>query len=89
MIKSAKKVKNGKKISLCLKRKVSGAKGYQVVYASSKKFKKKKTKTIRSIKTTLSGISKKKTYYIKVRAYKLERSGKKVYGSYSKVKRVK
>lgn len=89
VIKSAKKVKNGKKISLCLKRKVSGAKGYQVVYASSKKFKKKKTKTIRSIKTTLSGISKKKTYYIKVRAYKLERSGKKVYGSYSKVKRVK
>ena len=89
VIKSAKKTKNGKKISLCLKRKVSGAKGYQVVYASSRKFKKKKTKTIKSIKTTLSGISKKKTYYIKVRAYKLDGSGKKVYGSYSKVKRVK
>lgn len=89
LIKSAKKIKKGKKISLCLKKKIKGAKGYQIVYAINKKFKKKKTKTIKSIKTTLSGISKKKTYYIKVRAYKLDSSGKKVYGKYSKVKRVK
>ena len=69
--------------------KVSNAKGYRIVYSTNKNFKKDctKYKTITATKATLTKLTKKKTYYIKVCAYKVV-DGKKVYGSYSKVKKV-
>lgn len=70
--------------------KVSGAKGYQITYATNSKFTKgkkvvnttKRTKTIQKLK-------KGKTYYVRVRAYKKDSTGRKVYGKYSTVKKIK
>lgn len=68
------------------------ASGYQIFSATNSKFTKgKKTVTVKSNKTTKKTVSKlkaKKTYYVKVRAYKTV-SGKKVYGAYSAVKKIK
>ena len=82
--------KNKKKKSVVLSWKtVSGAKGYQLQYAMNKKFtKKKKSKLTAKAKFTVKKLKKKRTYYFRVRAYKL--NGKtKVYGKWSKVKKVK
>lgn len=81
------KNKKGKKISLSWK-KIKDAKGYQIQYADNKKWKKKKSKWTKKTKYTIKKLKKKKTYYIRVRAYKLDGS-KKMYGSWSKVKKVK
>ena len=72
-------------------KKVSGAKGYQIAYSTSRKFKKKQTKykTTASRSKTLTRLKKNRTYYVKVRAYKKDSTGKKVYGKYSKVKKVR
>ena len=88
-IKSAKNKKK-RKIALTWK-KVKGAKGYKVQYSTSKKFAKKKTKTkyCKKTKLTLKKLKKKKKYYIRVRAYKLQGTRKKLYGKWSKVKTVK
>ena len=67
---------------------VKGAKGYQLQYALSKKFKKKKSIQTKKTKYTIKKLKKKKTYYIRVRAYKMN-GKKKVYGKWSKVKKVK
>ena len=69
--------------------KVSNAKGYRIAYSTNKNFKKDctKYKTITATKATLTKLTKKKTYYIKVCVYKVV-DGKKVYGAYSKVKKV-
>lgn len=77
-----------KKKSLTIKlKKVSGAKGYQIVYATDKKFKKgKRTMTSKSSTITIKKLKSKKTYYVKARAYKMDNKGKKVYGNYSTVK---
>ncbi|WP_256133753.1 hypothetical protein [Anaerovorax odorimutans] len=67
------------------------ASGYQVVIAKNSKFSKgKKTATIKSNKTTsktFKKLSKNKNYYVKVRAYK-KAGSKKIYGSYSKTKKI-
>ena len=61
--------------------------GYQIAYKYGKSGKYKKvtttklTKKIRKLKT-------KKYYYVKVRAYK-KIDGKKYYGTYSKIKKIK
>ncbi len=89
IIKQVKRNKTGKKIIIQLKKKVKGAKGYQIAYATNKKFKKKKLKTIKGLKGTLSGIKKKKVYYVKVRAYILDVEGAKIFGKWSKVKKAK
>lgn len=65
--------------------------GYEIQYATSKSFKKAKTTTVKKYKTTSKTIKKlkaKKTYYVRVRTYKTV-DGKKVYSSWSKVKKVK
>ena len=67
---------------------VKGAKGYQLQYALSKKFKKKKSIQTKKTKYTIKKLKKKKTCYIRVRAYKMN-GKKKVYGKWSKVKAVK
>lgn len=85
------KLKNAKskQMSIKLKKKVSGAKGYEMVYATDKKFKKNK-KTVRFTGTskTVKKLKKGKTYYVKVRAYKLDSTNNRVYGNYSSVKKV-
>jgi len=85
-----KSVKNNKKKSFKIKwKKVKGAKGYQVKYALNKKFTKgKKVKNTKKLSLIVKKL-KKKTYFVKVRAYTLTKDGKKVYGSWSKIKKVK
>ena len=67
---------------------VKGAKGYQLQYALNKKFKKKKSVQTKKTKYIIKKLKKKKTYYIRVRAYKMN-GKKKVYGKWSTVKKVK
>ena len=69
-------------------KKVSGANGYEVKYATKKNFKKAKTVTVKATKgkVVIKKLKAKKKYYVKVRAYKMHR-GQKYYGAYSKVKK--
>lgn len=67
---------------------VSGAKGYQIVYAKNSKFKSSKTVNLSGKSKKITSL-KKGTYYVKVRAYKTDSTGKKVYGKYSTTKKVK
>lgn len=71
--------------------KVSGASGYQVMWSTYKNFSKNyKTKSVKakySSKTVTTAQSK-KTYYVRVRAYKTI-NGKKVYSQWSSTKKVK
>ena len=86
------KVKNKKKKKIVVKwRKKTNVAGYQIQYALNKKFtKKKKSKWVGKKKSskTISKLKKGKKYYIRVRAYR-KKSGKKLYGKWSKVKKVK
>ena len=82
--------KKGKKLSITLKKKVSGATGYEVKISTNKNFKKSvKTVYFTKTSTTITKLTKNKTYYVKVRAYKKDSKGKKIYGSYSTVKKIK
>ena len=88
---SFKSAKNSKSKKILLKyKKISGAKGYEISYSTNKKFKKAVTKK-NTAKTsyTISKLKKGKTYYVRIRAYKMDSTGKKVYGKYSSVKKVK
>lgn len=72
---------------------VSGATGYEVQASTSKSFSSKTTKKVtikkaKSTKTTIKKLTKGKSYFVKVRAYKTV-DGKKVYGAWSSVKSVK
>ena len=84
--KTAKNTK-GRKLTANWK-KTSEADGYQIQYAPNKKFKKAKSKTVKSTSVTLKKLKKKTTYFVRVRAYKTA-DGKKVYGKWSSVKKVK
>lgn len=83
--------KNSKSKQIALKyKKVSGAKGYEISYSTDKNFKKSVTKkTTTRTSCNLTKLKKGKTYYVRVRAYKKDSAGKKVYGSYSKVQKIK
>lgn len=75
-------------------KKVKGANGYEVSYSTSKKFTKKttKTKTIKNNKTlklTIKKLKAKKKYYVRVRAFKYDSYGKKIYGKWSQIKKIK
>lgn len=84
-----KSVKAGGKGKIVVKwKKSTAAKGYQLQYSTSKKFKSKKTKTTNKTSLTIKKLKKKKTYYIRVRAYKTV-NGKKSYGKWSSVKKIK
>lgn len=67
----------------------NGVKGFEYVYAKDSSFKRKFRLRTKKNPKTLSKLMKKKKYYIKVRAYKLDSTGKKIYGIYSRVKKVK
>lgn len=66
-----------------------GVTGYQIQYATNKKFKKAKSKKVKgsSYYKSISGLSK-KAYYVRIRAY-YKTGGKVYYGSWSNVKKVK
>ncbi len=83
-------VKNvkGRKLSVKIK-KLSGVKGYEISYAANKKFKSAKKKITSKTTITLTKLKKGKTYHVRVRAYKLDSKGKKVYGKWSNIKKVK
>ena len=83
--------KNSKSKQILLKyKKVSGAKGYEISYSTDKKFKKAVTrKNTTKTSYTISKLKKGKTYYVRIRAYKVDSTGKKVYGKYSSMKKVK
>ncbi len=79
------KKKAGKKIKLSWK-KVKVSKGYQVRYAKKASFKKAKTKTTNKTFITMKK-QKSKYTFVQVRAYRLD-GKKKVYGAWSKVKKI-
>lgn len=88
-IKSVKGKKNGFKITW---KKVSGVKGYQIKYSTNKYFfesltKSKNVKKAKTTSATVKNLRKGKTYFVKVRTYKIVK-GKKVYSDWSKVKTV-
>ena len=85
---SALKLKQKKRTVTASWKKLTGAKGYQICYSTSKKWKGKKQKLVTKNKAVIKNLKKKKTYYFRVRAYRLE-GAKKVYGAWSGVKKIK
>jgi uncharacterized repeat protein (TIGR02543 family) len=84
-------LKNSKANQLTVKlNKVDGSKGYEITYATDKGFTSTpNTVTITGTSTTLKDLTKGNTYYVKIRAYKIDSSGEKVFGKYSSVKKIK
>jgi hypothetical protein len=84
-------VKNNKKKSLQVKwKKVSNVKGYEVQYAYDSKFtKNRKTKKVQTNSVTLKKLKKGKICYVRVRPYRQDASGNKIYGDWSKAKKIK
>ena len=82
------KVKAAKKKLNISWKKVSKADGYQVQYSTNKSFKKAVTVNVKKCSLTVSKVKSKKTYYVRVRAYK-NNGAKKVVGAYSKTLKVK
>ena len=83
--------KKSKKYKVLIKyKKVSHAYKYEIQYSTNRKFKASKTKTRRTkkIKYTITKLKNKKTYYIRVRAYRYQ-FGERVYGKWSKVRKLK
>lgn len=87
VIKKLKNVK-GKKVTVTLSKKVSGATGYQVAYAEKSSMKGEKKESFKGISVTVKGLKKKKTYYIRVRAY-TKKNGETIYGNWSSKKSIK
>lgn len=90
-LKSVKKAK--KAFTAKWKKQATQVTGYQVQYSKSKKFtgKTTKVKTVSGAKKTskkITKLSKKKTYYVRVRTYKTVK-GVKYYSAWSKAKKVK
>ncbi len=64
--------------------------GYQIAVCTSKKFKKGVKYYITSkTNKTIKGLKKGKTFYVRVRAFKVNSAKRRVYGAWSKVKKVK
>ena len=83
-VKNVKVKAKKKKLNVSWK-KVSGAKGYKVTYATNNKFTKgKKTSIVKKNKITIKNLKSNKKYYIKVRAFN-NANGKKNFGPWSKV----
>ena len=90
VLKVGKTTKNKAKVTW---KKVKKATGYEIQYTTKGFGNKKDTKTIKVSKAKITSaqlkkLKKKKTYYIRVRAYKMN-GKKKVYGKWSTVKKVK
>ena len=88
-IKRIRRYQRGRKVKVYL-RKLKGVRSYQIKISTSKKFKKKRTRTryVRKTRFIMTGLKKKKTYYMKVRACVI-RSGKRYFGKWSAKKKIK
>lgn len=83
-------LKAGKKYITLNWKTITGSTGYQIQYSISKNFAKAKTVKIAGAKkhsTTIKKLTSKKTYYVRVRAYRIA-NRKTVYGSWSGSKKV-
>lgn len=85
---SSVKNQSGKKMAVAVK-KISGAAGYQIRYSTNSKLKSAKTVVTKTTSATIKSLKKNKTYYVQVRAYKLDSAGNKIYGSWSGTSSVK
>ncbi len=88
---SISKLLKGKKRFTVKWKKVRGVDGYQIQYSQKKNMKKAKKKTVKGAarKTlTVKKLKAKKTYYVRIRAYK-KINGKYKYSKWSKIRRVK
>lgn len=81
------KAKSNNKVSLSWAA-VENAEGYEIVYSTSKNFKKAKTKTVTGKTAGKTKKIKDATCYVKVRAYTTDYNGEKVYGEFSDVKKI-
>lgn len=81
-------VKKKKKKSIAISwKKAVKVSGYEVQFADNSKFNKKRRKLVKNTQITLKNLKKKK-YYIRVRAYRID-GKKKVYGKWCKIKKLK
>ena len=84
--------RNGSKVALIWKKQATQTSGYQIQYATDKKFTKdKQLVTVSGAKKTsmtIKNVPEDKSYYFRIRTYKTV-NGKKVYSAWSKVKKVK
>ncbi len=64
---------------------VKGADGYLIQYSTNKNMKNAKTVSSTTLKKNIYNLKKGTTYYVRVRAYKVDSAGKKVCGKYSAV----
>lgn len=86
-----KKVVKGKKSFTVKWKAVKAADGYQIQYSTSKKFKNKKTVTVKKAKTAKKTVKKLKSgkkYYVRIRTFKTI-NGNKEYSKWTKAKTVK
>lgn len=82
------KSKKSRRITYSFKK--VNATGYQYQWSTHRNFKSNfLTKNTKSTKVTIKTAQSRRRYYVRVRAYKTERGGKKIYGKWSNVKRVK
>jgi len=89
VVKKAKiKLKAKKKAVLITCSSKKGADGYQVTYGRKKKAKGNKI-TFKGKKITAVRLKSGKKYYFKARPYKIDSRGKKIWGTWSKIKKVK
>lgn len=65
-------------------KKVSNITGYEVSYVTKRNLKDVPPKTTKKTTYTLKDLAPNKTYYVKVRAYRTDASGTRVYGAWSK-----
>lgn len=68
---------------------VSGVDGYHIRYSTSEKMTSSRSAYTTERKKVITGLKAGKTYYIQVRAFKKDSTGKAVYGSWSQKKKVK
>ena len=81
--------KNTKKGKVVIKwNKSADISGCEIQYSNNRKFKKAKKKSTSKNKYIINKLKKKKVYYIRLRAYKVV-NGAKLYGSWSKPKKIK
>lgn len=70
-------------------KKAAGATGYEISYATNKKFKSAKKKTSKKTTYTLKKLKKGKTYYVRVRSYKKVGKSTMIYSDYCKTAKIK
>ena len=85
-----KSTKSSSRKRINYKWKKTNASGYQYQWSTYKNFKKNyKTKTTKNSSVLIKTAKSRKRYYVRVRAYKIDSKGNKIYGSWSNVKSVK